>query len=841
MKRVGFFLFFVICFSTGLSQKFPPEFFLRKPHERDPGNQKMRKEHFSKVREDSAVADRNLALWSTFEKSKSKMLLNGTSAVANWQSCGPNNQAGCMISHAFDPNNPSVVWAGSAGGGLWKSLNSGNSWQPMTDDLPSISVGAVAINPQNSNEMLIGTGEGYLLSPWLHYGSGVFRSIDGGLTWLPTGLIVPDSSGFASLSIEWDPTHSNNVLLASTHGIYRSQDGGLTWSQKLPGVASSLVMNKKDPSIAYAAMQDYQTAVGGIFMSQDSGKTWAPLAGGLPTPGNYGFSTLAICDSFPNVMYVGISYHATSTQVGEMEGLYKTSNGGITWSKLSTFEDFYCYPAPFNSICQGWYANITAVSPVDSNLVFSGGIYLYNSTDGGQTWNYSDWVPGGTPPYMHPDHHSFGFNPLNPTEAYSFNDGGVYRSTNAGGTWTIVNNDLVTTQFYYVASSATNPNLMLGGSQDNGVFSTYNLNSSMGWNVFQHGDGFFCNVDYTDPNVWYATELYSKRMKSRDGGASWDSINNGISGTNFFVTPLIMHPTVNTTLLAATVPAVYISQDSGASWGVSITTPYITIMAYDKVNPQVIYICNDPYFSVSNIRRSLNGGQTWSLISSPGDKVIDIECDPITSGVLYATRGKFSAGQQIYKSINFGNTWTNITTDFPGIPANTLVVNPNNTNHLYVGCDLGVYLSVDGGTSWTSYNDNLPNVVVNDMHYYAPDSTLRAGTYGRGVWKTKAADPALVGMHENTSLLNSRIFPNPTTGTLTLTGSLEKEQDLEITVLNYLAQEVNEIYSGKMSKGTFALNWTGKNKRGLDVSPGIYFIRISGEQGSSMMKVVVQR
>ncbi|MBC7862758.1 MAG: hypothetical protein IAF38_07260, partial [Bacteroidia bacterium] len=623
--------------SDNFSQNnYPAAFYNRQLHKKPgSGKQKKRQEHFFKVREDSAVSNIGNARWNTFNTSKAKMLNSqSVSAVANWQSCGPDNQAGRMISHAFDPANPLVIWAGSASGGLWKSINGGNSWQPMSDNIPSLAVGAIAINPQNTNEMLIGTGEGYLLSDWLQYGAGVLRSTDGGLTWLPTSLTVPDSSEFASLNIVWDPYNSNNVLLASTFGVYRSQDGGITWTQTLNGYVSSLVMNKKNSAIAYAAMQDYLSKPGGIFMTSDSGQTWQQLAGGIPATGDYGFTTLAICDSFPNVIYAGVSQPLSSPAFAEMKGLYKTSNGGITWTQLNVFEDFYCYPPPYNYVCQGWYGNITAVSPVDSNLVFAGGVYLYASTDGGASWNYYDWAPAENPPYMHPDHHSFGFNPANPQETWSFNDGGVFKSTNSGQTWVVKNTGLVTTQFYYLASSATNPNLMLGGTQDNGIWSNYNVGSSNSWNQFWYGDGFFCNIDYTDQNVWYTTELFAKRMKSRDGGATWDSINTGISGDNFFITPLIMHPTDHKTLLCATDPTVYLSIDSGANWNPSINTPYITIMTFDKVNPQVMYICNDPYFTVSNIRRSMDGGATWSLVSSPGNKIIDIECDPLVSGTL---------------------------------------------------------------------------------------------------------------------------------------------------------------------------------------------------------------
>ena len=315
MKSTIALLLGLLCLARVFAQAPPASFFNRTPPS-TPGSEKLKKrsERFTRVRTDSAAGAASAARWEAFNQSKAKILgTESTAAVANWQSCGPDNQGGRMISHAFDPQVPGVLWAGSAAGGLWKTTDGGNTWQAMTDNLPTMPIGAVAINPQNNNEMLIGTGEGYLLSAWLQYGAGVFRSTDGGATWLPTGLTVPDSAGFASLAITWDPVNTNNVLLASTYGIYRSTDGGQNWVQTLSGYASALVMKKKDPAVAYAAMQDYQGKAGGIFLSLDSGVTWQPLAGGLPAAGSYGFTTLAICDSVPNVLYAGVSFPAASS------------------------------------------------------------------------------------------------------------------------------------------------------------------------------------------------------------------------------------------------------------------------------------------------------------------------------------------------------------------------------------------------------------------------------------------------------------------------------------------------------------------------------------------------
>ncbi|HYG53436.1 MAG TPA: FlgD immunoglobulin-like domain containing protein, partial [Flavobacteriales bacterium] len=569
---------------------------------------------------------------------------------------------------------------------------------------------------------------------------------------------------------------------------------------------------------------------------------WTSLTSGLPPSADFGFTSVSICDAFPNVLYAGVSYPEASPACGEMRGFYKTSDGGATWTALSPSYDFYCYPPPFDNICQGWYGNITSVSPVDTNIVFTGGVYLYKTFDAGANWYYYDYSPAELDyPWVHPDHHSFGWDPQNPNTVYAFCDGGVYKSTNQGYHWYLKNNGLVTTQFYYIASSATNPNIALCGTQDNGSWCNLHLDTSKTWKQFQTGDGFMVSVDYGNENVWYGSELYAGRFRITLNGDSVEQRNSGIISSNYFTTPFVMHPTNRATFFTATDSEIYRTDDTCHNWTSVYGAPYMIAFAFDHVNPDIIYTVQDPYFTITKFCRSLDGGSTWLTGTLPMNKVIDIECHPDSSGVLFAVRSSYNAGENIWKSVDYGATWTNISGDFPGVPANAICIDPHNTQHLYAGTDLGMYLSIDGGHTWNSFNDNLPNVMVTDIHYYEPDGTIRIGTHGRGYWMTKAFVPDALPDEFGTCFNNTRIFPNPLTDQTMISFSLSSPSSVTIKIYNNLGQCIHTLYNQKNGAGAYTVTWDGNNSNGVKVAAGVYYVRMICEETARTVKLNVSR
>ena len=805
-------------------------------------NYEKREDWFRQVRFDSTVQNPEIVRWNAFLQMQENLLRETDEIpVANWRSCGPVNQGGRMISHAFDPVNSDIIWAGAASGGLWKTINSGDSWEPMTDGIPSLAIGAIGINPQNNNEMLIGTGEGFLLAGFL-YGVGVLKSSDGGLTWQNTGLTFDQSLEFASLGIAWDSVETNYVYLATTFGIYRSTDSGENWELTLAGTGTSIVLNPQQPEIVFAALQEYGGNTGGIYRSTDHGANWELLINGLPATNEFGFTSMSICKDFPDVIVAGVANNIASGAVGTLQGIYKTSNGGDAWNLLPESIDFYCYPAPYDYLCQGWYDNIIKISPTDTNVIFAGGIYLYKSADGGITWDFSDDVPG-IEGYIHPDHHSFGFDPQNESRIFSFNDGGIYRTENSGTTWTQINNGLVTTQFYNIASARTNKNVVMGGTQDNGIWFNDANDVQQVWEQYTYGDGFQCAIDHTNENVMYATELFQGRMKSTNGGHSFHGINTGINENNSFIMPLIMHPVNNEILFTATDTKIYKTENSGEEWNDVDNISNIIFFCFDGIDPDIMYACTDPYFATSKIYISVDGGESWDRTDEPGNKITDIEADPNIAGTIYATRATYQNGSQVWKSIDYGETWENITGDLPAIPANTIAIDPRNSNYLYVGTDIGVFISTIGGETWTSFNDNLPTVIVKDLLYSVADTSLRAGTHGRGFWQTPAAKMVVedtIPAVENSIPIAIGIYPNPFIGESTISFSIADYCDVQLSVVDQLGQTIKVLLDEVLPPGQYSVNWNSKNENGHDVAAGVYYIRWNYCGKGRSLKVVVQ-
>ncbi|MFI5204643.1 MAG: T9SS type A sorting domain-containing protein, partial [Flavobacteriales bacterium] len=479
------------------------------------------------------------------------------------------------------------------------------------------------------------------------------------------------------------------------------------------------------------------------------------------------------------------------------------------------------------------------VSHTDPNIVYAAGIYTYRSTNGGNTWQYWDYSPQENPPYTHPDVHQIAIDPLLSNRIYAFTDGGIYRTDNGGGTWYLKNNNLVTMQFYYAVSAETNENVAMGGTQDNGIWVNHHLDTSSTWFQYTYGDGFACAIDQTNENTMYGAELFQSRMRSTDGGYTYVTIDNGLTESNVFVIPLVIHPTNPAILFTATNTKIYKSIDSGFTWVPMVNISYIITFAFDKTNPDIMYAANDPAFSVSRLYRSLDGGITWAQVTVPGNKLSDIETDPFQTGVLYVTRARFTPGYQVWKSPDMGDNWINITGDLPAIPANCFVADPFTPNYFYVGTDLGAFMTSDGGTTWNSFNQGLPFTVVQDMHFQKSDTTLRTGTHGRGFWTTKLAHHVPAVIPGVGCVTEFHIAPNPVSSNAVISFSNEEGCDVRITVVNQLGQQVAEIYNGKPISGIQQITWSKNNQNGSNVAPGIYYFVVTTNGNATVHKVVV--
>ena len=325
-------------------------------------------------------------------------------------------------------------------------------------------------------------------------------------------------------------------------------------------------------------------------------------------------------------------------------------------------------------------------------------------------------------------------------------------------------------------------------------------------------------------------------------------INNGISDSTWYYTPLVMDPVNPQILYTAGDFNIYKTINGGNQWTVSSAIPDIQILAIDKVNSNIIYASNRVWWknTIAKIYRTVDGGINWKQITCPADDITgnyitDLESDPKKAGVLYATCFNYNPGRQLWKSLDTGNTWINITNNYPALPANSITINPHNTQHIYAGTDVGMYFSDDGGATWNDFNNNLPNVSISDIHYFDGDSTIRIGTHGRGYWLTKAVDPSITSVSDifENSINDIKLFPNPSHDNITITYNITQKSNVSIKVYNQYGQEVKMLCNGIQESGKHAMEWSRQNLNGLPVSCGIYYVQLLVNNISKTVKLIV--
>ncbi len=676
--------------------------------------------------------------WQEFQAKIQSEKNRNTLDDPTWQEIGPLNMAGRLLDVAIVSSSPNTIYVGSASGGIWKTTNGGANWIALDDNLPTLAVGAVAIDPTNSNIVYIGTGEGSF--NWdAVYGAGVLKSTDAGATWNTTGLSWSQSQYRAVNTLVIDPTNPNIIYAAmnrygSYGGIYKSTNGGTTWGNYLTGYdIKDLVMHPDSSQVLYCvAGYPWGSSSNGVYKSTNGGTSWTKLSNGLPSSSTQGRQALAISPSSPTTVYVGIS--KTLSGGAGLLGVYRTTDAGASWSLRASTPNFYGG--------QGWYNNVLAVHPTDPNTIYASGIDLYKSSNGGSSWTqltYWYYSPGHSQ-YAHADHHALAFHPSNPNTVYAGTDGGLFRSTNGGTSWTGLNNGLATFQFYAMGNSLLAPSECFGGTQDNG---TNKYTGSTSWSEVYGGDGGYCVVDYTNPNIVYAETQMGSHVKSTNGGVSWYSIQTGISGYGAWVTPVVMEPTNPQVLYTAT-RKVYKTTNGGSNWSAissDLTSYYISTLAVAPSATNTIYAgCEGG----GRVYKTTNGGMNWSSAYSglPSRYVTRVAVHPSDANTVYATVSGYGSGH-VYKSTNGGSSWSNLSTGLPDQPVNDIVIDGADPSMLYAGTDLGVYRSTNGGSSWASFSTGLPNVVVDDLALHPTAGTLRAATHGRGMWEVSIGTPSL--------------------------------------------------------------------------------------------------
>lgn len=672
--------------------------------------------------------DRSLlrTTWNEYQSMSSSNAFRN--AAGNWTYIGNTDVpqgggAGRINCVAFHPSDPNIIFAGAPAGGLWRTTNGGASWICTTDQLPTLGISAIAFDPQNPDIVYMGTGD---MDGGNTAGVGILKSFDGGMTWNSTGLSFNITQDISVARILVHPTATNIIIAATSQGIYKSYNGGNSWTLTATIQHRDLRFKPDDPSVVYA------TRNGRFYRSTDTASSFTQITSGLGSASSMARLAIGVSPANPNYVYLLVS----NTGQG-FYGLYRSTDAGLTFSLRSDSPNILGWEA--NGSDQGGQANYDlaiAVDPNNAETIHCGGVNIWRSTNGGNSWTIvGHWYGAGSTPYVHADIHSLDYSPLN-GQLYSGNDGGVFRKSFTGNVWTDISNNMQIAQLYRMGGSATNPDLILSGWQDNGT----NLKEPGGWSEVLGGDGMEAIISYANPSTMFGEYYYGDIHRSTDGGNNWNNIVNsngsGVDEQGEWVTPYVQHPTVPTTLLVGK-SQIWRSMNNGTSWSQvgSIGSGFskVNALTYAPSDPNYIYAARTNKFYVSSNGTSF----TDRTAGLPGNAAIQyIAVSNTDPEKVWVCLSGFSNNSKVFYSANAGLNWTNVSAGLPNIPTNCIVYENNSDDALYLGTDLGVFYRDNSTGVWVPFSGGLPNTIVRELEIHYATGKIRAATYGRGIWES---------------------------------------------------------------------------------------------------------
>ena len=699
---------------------------------------------------------------------------NSRSSEASWRVEGPLNIGGRVNCIAINPNNEDEIIIGTSAGGIFKTTDAAESWESSGEVFASMSIGSVAYDPQNTDVIYVGTGDPNISST-PKTGSGVYKSADGGLSWELLGLA---EVGIIS-KILVHPTNSDMLYVASmgtpyyedeNRGVYRSVDGGLSWEKVLflspqAGV-SALVFHPDFPDTLFAGgwnrIRNNQVSVtsgpeGRVYRSTDGGDSWEELSNGLPG-GNLVRAALDVSLSEPGVVYASF-VDPTSY---EIEGVYRSDDFGDSWIEKNS-SGLQDTQGGF-----GWYFGRIVVNPTNADQVSVAGVELHTSNNGGNSWFQStpDWYTYE----VHADMHDLVYSPTG--KLWLATDGGLYTGSSNFNNWQY-KSYLPISQFYRIDVNPHVPGVYAGGMQDNGTASGSYQNPA-DWPRLLGGDGFQCLYDWSNPSVFYAmTQNGSIYVQN---GFGFDDFTSGIGGERVgWDAPLMMSSHNSQVLYTGTTKVYRASNGPNSFWqSVSdeLTGPpnyypanrhVISALAESPVNADVLYAGT----SDGRVWVSQNAGGNWTNITEglPDRYVTDIAASDAVEGRVFVVHSGYRDGDNtplIHASDNFGADWYSVAGNMPEIGVNSIeTLHETSDMVLFAGTDAGVFYTEDGGESWGKAGD-MPNLLIFDLAIDYVNNRLVAGTFARSI-QSISIDTLLTGTVgiQQPALQSLKIYPSP--------------------------------------------------------------------------------
>ena len=690
-----------------------------------------------------------------------------TYAGLKWRLVGP-FRGGRVITVAGVLSQPNTYYFGAVAGGVWKTMDGGNTWDPLFEKQAVSSIGAIAVSDSDPNVIYAGTGEACIRGNISH-GDGVYKSTDAGKTWTNVGL--RDTRHIGDVIIH--PTDPNTVYVAALghaygpnteRGVFRTRDGGKTWEKVLylddRTGAIEIVFDPKNPHVLLAAMwEGWRTpwtlnsggAKDGLYRSSDEGTTWKRIEGNGMPEGPLGRIAVSVSGADSNVVYALIE--------AKKGGLYRSDDGGEHWAYINADHRFRQ---------RAWYFTHVWADPKSVGTVYIANTGLYHSSDGGKTFERLQ-APHG-------DHHALWIDPNNPSRMINGNDGGATVSVDGGKNWTTQNNQ-PTAQFYHVAADNDFLYRVYGSQQDNtsvGI-ATRTDHGYIGPGDFAPvggGESGYVVPDPRNSNIVYADDegpfftRYDRATGQAQSIQQWpEDISGHAADTQkyrFTWTMPIVISSHNPDVIYHTSQYVFRSNDAGNTWteispdltrndkakqkdsGGPITKDQYSVEYYDVVfalaespkQENVLWAGTDD--GLLHITR--DGGKNWSNVTPKGIpewsaiSLIDASAfDPAIAYVAVDAHRLDDLHPYIFKTNDFGKTWSKI---IGGLPDNSYVhavrEDPARKGLLYAGTETGVWVSFNDGANWQPLQLNLPTTPIHDLIIHNDD--LVVATHGRSFW-----------------------------------------------------------------------------------------------------------
>lgn len=724
-----------------------------------------------------------------------------------WQFLGPTNTSGRITDVAVSPDRDYIL-AASASGGVWKSTDMGNSWAPVFEKEISSSIGDIAIAPSDKNIIWVGTGESNIFRS-SHAGCGIYKSTDGGKSFVHMGL--ENSNTISRIIVH--PSNPDVVYVGVSgnewttnieRGLYMTTDGGRTWTptlqiDEMTGVID-IDMDPSNPDIIYASTwqrirkkwNDPRTETHytgcNIFKSTDGGKTWKESSAGLMPPQHRGRIGIDIAMSNPKILYAFIDDYEVVRQPTEAERndpyglpscgfirgaqLFKSENGGESWTRVSPLEDRLLQGL---SNTYGWVFGQITVDPTDENTVYIQGVGVAVTKDGGKTWSRFG-NPGG-------DNHGIWIDPKDNTNIIVNNDQGVHITLDGSKTWKSSYNSLPAVQFFNVNYDMGNPFKVYGSVQDHGsrrgeviLSNGRDKIPAVEWANAPGGEGSNHAIDPTNPNIVYSAGFYGTLSRTTynpsdtttrlDRGGNRVPANQSVNKSivpkaeagepplrGEWLAGFILSPHDSKTIYHG-MQYLFKSTDQGETWKkISPDLSHNDPTRMGDVKHQTIFAVSESPLRKGLIYVGTDDGRVWITKDDGGkweeivagiapDRWISrIVASKFAEGTVYMTQnGKRDDDFSVYiwKSVDYGKTWKDISSNIPMGTVNVIREDPVNGNILYAGTDIGVYVTKNGGKKWDVLGSNLPTVYVHDLIIHPRDNIIVIATHGRGMYAMDA-------------------------------------------------------------------------------------------------------